>query len=151
MKEIIILFGEMGAGKNYHGERLAQCKGYSFYDGDLSATPEMIEKVSQFKSLSRTIIFHFVNRLCANIIEKASLSNGLVVAQALYFDEDRKYLQYTLSRLGYTVRFKWIKPSLWRNLKQIYSRPQGGKWAQYWLMNKFWFEKPTHDAERITE
>jgi len=149
MKEVIILFGEMGGGKNYHGEILAKEKGYTFLDGDTVAQPEMLERVSQFKSLTREMIKKFIGRLIAAISLKAFKSNGLVVAQALYFDEDRIFIKWFLNQLGYNVKFIWVKPSFLRNLMQIYSRPKGLTWAVYWLLNKPWFQKPTHDYEKI--
>ncbi len=150
MKHIIILFGEMGCGKNYWGERIAKDLGYVFYDGDLAAPPEIVEKVSRFEALNRELILRFVRELCTVIIEKApATERGLVVAQALYFDQDRKYVSDLLTGLGYQVTFQWVRPPFWRNLRQIYSRPQGTLWVWYWLRNKSWFEKPTHDYSLI--
>lgn len=145
MKNIIILFGEMGSGKNYWGEQIARDMNYTFYDGDLAAPQEVIEKISRFKPLNRELVFHFVNQLCETIIEKAPAAKGLVVGQALYFDEDRKYVAKMLGNLGYNVTFRWVRPPFWRNMKQIYSRPNGSKWVLYWLRNKRWFQKPTHE------
>lgn len=150
MKHIIILFGEMGCGKNYWGERIAKDRGYIFFDGDHAAPPAMVEKVTRFQLLSREQILHFVRELCIVITEKASAAeSGIVVAQALYFDEDRKYMAETLGNLGYRVTFQWVRPPFWRNIRQIYSRPQGSRWVLYWLRNKYWFEQPTHDHDII--
>lgn len=147
MKEIIILFGEMGGGKNYHGERLSFIFNLPFFDGDDVVTPEMIERVSNFKGLTREMIINYVNVLANTIADKANESNGLVVAQALYFDEDRLFLKKFLECLGFTVRFFWVRTTFWRNLKQIYSRKNGLRWVIYWLMNKPFFQKPTHEYD----
>jgi hypothetical protein len=56
--EIIVLFGEMGGGKNYWGERIAAQKGYHFYDGDAAAPPIVVERVMQFKMLRRDCAQH---------------------------------------------------------------------------------------------
>jgi gluconate kinase len=144
MKEITILFGEMGGGKNYWGEIIANTMNVPFFDGDDVVTPEMLERVKGFKSLTREMIIRYVNGLANVIADKAEQSNGLVVAQALYLDEDRLFLQKFLQCLGYRVRFIWIKTSFWRNLKQIYSRKSGLRWVFYWLMNKPFFQPPTH-------
>jgi gluconate kinase len=149
MKNIVILFGEMGCGKNYWGERFAQDLGYQFFDGDTAATPEMVERVVKFKPITREMIIRFVNHLAEEIADRAEKTTGLVVAQALYFDEDRKFLKLFLSSLGYNVVFKWIRPSFWRNLKQIYSRKNGLKWALYLILNKPFFQKPTHEYDLI--
>ena len=144
MKNIIIMFGEMGSGKNYWGKRFASDSGYTFFDGDTVISSEMLARVSKFKGLPRDMIFEYVNKLVEEIANRVEQASGLVVAQALYFDEDRLFLEMFLRNLGYNVRFNWIRPSFWRNLKQIYSRPNGFRWALYWLMNKPFFQKPTH-------
>lgn len=149
MSEIIILFGEMGAGKNYHGERIAKALNCEFYDGDRSVPPDMAERVAQFKPLDRAMIERFISQLTDTIIEKADKAPKLVVAQALYFDQDRWDIQKDLNTLGHRVRFKWIKPPFLQNLKQVSSRPNGKRWALYWLMNKFFFQKPTHPHELV--
>lgn len=144
-KDIKILFGEMGGGKNYWGEKIAQDNGYTFLDGDTLATPEMINRVSQFKSMTRKMIIEYIDKLTIAISEQArQANNGLVVAQALYFDEDRKIMRYALTHVGFNVQFIWVKTPFWRNLNQIFSRPEGFKWSLYWLANKPFFQKPTH-------
>lgn len=149
MKKIIILFGEMGAGKNYWGEKLAKEFGYSFFDGDTVVTPEMLERVSKFKSLTRDMITKYVNHLANEIADRAAESTGLIVAQALYSDQDRQFLKTFLQCLDYDVSFKWIRAPFWRNFKQIYSRPNGFRWVLYWLMNKPFFQKPTHNFDLV--
>lgn len=143
MKNITILFGEMGGGKNYHGEIIANETNTPFFDGDEVVTPEMLERVKNFKSITRAMIINYVNVL-ANAIADRAEPNGLIVAQALYFDEDRLFLKKFLECLGYHVTFVWVKTSFWRNLKQIYSRKNGLRWVIFWLMNKPFFQKPTH-------
>lgn len=41
---IYLIFGEMGIGKNYVGEKLAKHIGCSFFDGDTVIPKSMIEK-----------------------------------------------------------------------------------------------------------
>lgn len=146
MKKVVLLFGEMGGGKNYWGIRLAEDAGYDFFDGDTAAPPEMMEKVVNFQPLSREMIVQFVETLKQEILFRAEQSKlGLMVAQALYFDEDRKSIISLLEQEGYSVSAYWIKPPVWRNFRQILSRPHGWRWVLYWLMNKPFFQKPTHD------
>ena len=149
MKNVFILFGEMGSGKNFWGERLAKLNNYVFYDGDLAAPPEMIEKVINFQPLTREIIASFTQALTKKVLEQADQHPGLVVAQALYFDQDRIQLRHVLEKHGYHVRFYWVHTGFWRNLKQIFSRPRGWKWVIYWLLNKPYFEVPTHGCFEI--
>lgn len=151
MKTIYILFGEMGGGKNYHGERLAKIEGYSFFDGDDVVPPEMLEKVKNFEPLTREIVQNYISVLANAIADRAEDESvpGLVVAQALYFDEDRLFLESFLNCLGFKVKFIWVRARFWRNLKQIYSRPKGLRWVLYWLMNKPFFQKPTKTPHSI--
>src|ERR1700722_9035692 len=116
MKNVIILFGEMGGGKNFWGERLAKDLGYTFFDGDTVVTQEILERVQKFKPLNRQMVERYISHLCDEIADRMERPSGLVVAQALYFDEDRKALELFLRSLGYNVRFKWIRPTFWRNL-----------------------------------
>jgi gluconate kinase len=146
---IFILFGEMGSGKNFWGERFAKDKGYLFFDGDTVVSPEMKERVSKFKPLTRRMVIDYIDHLTMEIVAKARASTGLVVAQALYFDKDRRFLKYVLSTLGFNVIFYWVRPTFWNNLKQIYSRPNGLRWVLYWLINKPFFQKPTHEYNEI--
>lgn len=144
MKTIIVMFGEMGSGKNYHGTKLAKERGYEFLDGDDLLPQEMKDKVANFKPLDRESITQFVNNLGVECMNKLKYSNGLVLAQALYSDSDRKLLASMIRVQGISVQFVWVKPSFAQNIKQIYSRKDGFKWALYWLINKPFFKKPTH-------
>lgn len=149
MKEIIFLFGEMGCGKNYWGEILSNKHGYAFLDGDTLATPEMIARVSKFKSLTKELIEAFVDNMAIEISERMSDVTGMVVAQALYMKEDRDFLKLMLGALGYKVSFVWVKVPFLQNMVQIYSRPRGFLWVLYWLFNKPFFQKPDKNCERL--
>lgn len=149
MKEVIILFGEMGAGKNYWGKIIAERHGLVFFDADTVIPPEMSTLVRDFKPIPREMISRFVDDLGGIIADKADANNGVVVAQALYTDEDRKFLLLFLNSLGYKVHFVWITTSTWKNFKQLLSRDHGWRWVAYWLMSKPWFQKPTHKYESV--
>lgn len=150
MKSICILFGEMGAGKNYWGQKWANWTGLDFVDGDDFAPPEMIEKVINFRPLTRDIVSKYLDILAEEIPNKADASkNGIVVAQALYRDADRQDLKLYLESLGYNVEFYWIKTPLIQNMLQLLKRPNGMKWVGYWLLNKPFFQKPTHAYKAI--
>lgn len=144
MKEVIILFGEMGGGKNYWGSKLALENKYEFFDGDTVLPPAMLEKVTKFKPLDRVDIALFVNNLAAETVRRLKHSDGIVLAQALYLDSDRKFLATYLRKYGFSVKFIWVKPPFIRNMRQIFSRKNGFKWVLYWLINKPFFQKPTH-------
>lgn len=145
MKKIKILFGEMGGGKNFWGENFSRSTGLPFFDGDTVVTSEMVERVSKFKPLTRDMIHNYIRVLVNEIADRAEASSeGLIVAQALYNDSDRIFIREFLKALGFEVELYWVKASIWNNLKQIYSRKNGLRWVLYWLMNKPFFQKPTH-------
>lgn len=142
MSNINILFGEMGSGKNYWGEKLSAQTGALFFDGDTVATPKMIERVSKFKPLSLEIIDDYIkNHLIKAIRTKANYVD-LIVAQALYREAHRVYLMKELSLWGHSVKFTYVKTPFFQNMNQLLSRKNGAKWVYYWLLNKPFFQKP---------
>lgn len=149
MSMIIILIGEMGAGKNYYGERLSRDLDIPFLDGDTVCTPAMVERVSKFKPLSPELIDDYIeNHLSKAILERAE-EGHLIVGQALYRNNNRLRLMRILEEHGHPVRFVYIDTPFFQNLKQCLSRPKGIRWALYWLLNKPFFQKPTHSYEVI--
>lgn len=144
----------MGAGKNYWGEALARGLGVEFFDGDTVIHPVMLGRVRNFKPITLDILADYIyDHLLPAIIKKANesknLTTALVVAQALYDDGIRRDLSTILKDYGFEVEYFWIKTSFWKNLKQIFSRPRGFRWVIYWLMNKPFFQKPTHNYYTI--
>lgn len=149
MKKVTIMFGEMGSGKTYLGTRFAKANGAVFFDGDSVVPPEMAEKVSAFKPLTRDILDRYLDILFDEIADRAAKCEHLVVAQALYSDQDRKDLELFLISMAYEVEFIWIRTGFFRNLRQLLSRPNGWRWVGYWLMNKPWFRWPTHKSRVV--
>lgn len=150
MKKVIILFGEMGSGKNYWGDLLSKQTGYEFFDGDGVIPHKMAAKIAKFQSLTRDMIEDYMDVLSNTLVDKMDHCQNLIVAQALYCDADRKALALFLSSLGYQVEFFWIRPSFWQNAKQLLTRPNGWQWVRYWLFNKPWFQKPTHQYLKVS-
>jgi gluconate kinase len=153
LKRIWILFGEMGTGKNYWGEKLAKAHKIDFFDGDLAVPPAMIEKVSKFQPLTREMVANYIHKILApEIIKRARESKGgLVVSQALYNDLDRIRLAEYLEAEGFDVMLHWIKAPIFRNIKQLLTRENGYKWVVYYLINKPYFQKPSHSFWAINE
>lgn len=152
MKVLTILFGEMGGGKNYWGETMHRWfPEYPFFDGDTVVPPEMATSVYKFQPLSRRTIKDYINILIAETEKRLEVSEkGILMAQALYFDEDRIDIKKYFETLGYRVIMYWIKPSWWQNLWQILKRPKGIRWAIYWAFNKPYFQIPTHNHTIIS-
>ena len=147
MSTITIFFGEMGCGKSYSALRYAERHGFKFFEGDTAITPRMLELVKQFKPLPRDVVKGYVEHLCDKIVEQALGCAHLVVAQALYLNEDRQFLKAHLEALGYNVRMWHVKVQPWRNFQNLLSRDRPWKWVYYWLMNKPFFQKPNHEYQ----
>lgn len=150
MRKAYILFGEMGGGKTYHAQKsfvngMVDGPKPEFLEGDSVIPAEMLERVLAFKPLTPEMVTSYVkNNLYPAIMDKFRLSPSVVVSQALYSDANRRELIMMLQHKDVEVTMVWIKPGFWRNLKQIWSRPNGLKWVLYWLINKPFFQKPTH-------
>ena len=148
--KIKILFGEMGSGKTYKGKKLAENYGFDFLEGDSFLTKEMNDRVNSFKPLTKEMIDDFVKiHLFRGIIKagwKAEQKGkrGLIVAQALYLDSLRVELKSKLIKAGYEVEFVKIETPFFTNMRQLWSRKFGMFWILYWLMNKPFFQNPTH-------
>jgi hypothetical protein len=145
MKTIHIFFGEMGVGKNYHAERYAKEHRCVFFDGDSVIPPKMKERITNFQSLDElTVKGYIVMHLLPAIYQRAVLSvDDLVVAQALYRNASRLSIRDFLEGKGFRVRFHWVIPSVWQNLKQLWT-DRGYRWVWYWLRNKPFFQFPSH-------
>jgi len=138
---IYLVFGEMGIGKNFVGERLADKLKCYFVDGDQFLTAEMQAKVKAFKPLTKQDLDVFMRELVKGV---AGMYKGsdLVVAQALYRQEHRDWIKNELSKQNISTTFVWIPvSSLLTHIKRLWSR--SFKWVLYGMFNKLFFQKPT--------
>ena len=157
---IYILFGEMGVGKNYIGEKLAEHLDCYFFDGDEALPPALKEKVSNFKSLTLDEIEDFVRDDLIPEVEAMAgkakpcgcgcgrdLGGDMVVGQALYRADHRKIIaEYFGSRV------EWIyiePPSFFTHMKRLLSRRRGIRWMLLGLASKAFFQKPPSNTFRI--
>ena len=143
---LYLLFGEMGVGKNYVGERLAKHLGCEFYDGDFSMPEDMKDRVKRFSFLPAKMIDRFVVYLMQDIYYLLRDHEDVVVSQALYKEEHRQTIwnQFPSARLIHVV-----PPSTYVHLSRILARPRGYRWALYCLMSKPFFQKPRCEADVI--
>jgi hypothetical protein len=144
MKRVIIIYGEMGAGKTYEGKRLAEELNAPFFDGDDCILPDMLACVQEFEPISKAMLDDYIFYRLAPEIDYQMDVYGLsvlVVAQALYLREHRQYLMDFLQERGYCVDMREHRVPFWQNLKQLWSRKDGRKWVVYWLMNKPFFQR----------
>lgn len=144
MKTVYIFFGEMGSGKSHCGQRFAKSHDFKFFEGDSVVTPRMLDRISKFKSISEDILEEYMDVLADAIADQMDDCDTLVVSQALYRDEDRKSMITFLQCLGYQVEMWWVVTRWHRNIQNLLTRQNGWKWALYWLINKPFFQKPTH-------
>lgn len=135
----------MGCGKTYCGSSYAKRHGFKFFDGDTVVTARMMNKVANFKPITRDIIEEYMDVLSNAIADQMADCDHLVVSQALYSNEDRETLKTFLECLGFQVRMWWVQVSLWRNVQNLLTRKDGWKWVLYWLFNKPFFQRPTHE------
>jgi gluconate kinase len=146
--KVTFFFGEMGSGKNYHGEGYAKLVGGKFLDGDTLLPPNMVARVSKFLPLTSQMVDDFVYiHLLGGILDESrdSKVKHLVVAQALYNDGHRKYLREVLKIMGHEAHFILVKTPPFRQwAHQLMNRKWGIAWVAYALFNRPFFQPPTH-------
>lgn len=151
---LYVIFGEMGTGKNYVGERLAKHIGCEFFDGDTVIPKVMLDKIINFKSLDTNDIDNYVYFYLIPEIGKRS-TNGLsigtkdlVISQALYRNTHRETIKFFFGEEN--VRFIWLPVfSVFTHMKRLFSRKNGLKWMLYGLYNKFFFQEPDSNTKII--
>ena len=155
---IYLLFGEMGVGKNYVGERLAKYLNCPFFDGDTVITADMMRDILGFKILSPQEIDRYVYEyLIPAIIGQALQPNDLVAAQALYQQHHRDDVIEALSdnallkATGHNlVKPVWIvSPSFISHGHRLFGRDQGAGWLAYWLACRPLFQEPPKETAMI--
>jgi predicted kinase len=151
MSTIVLLFGEMGTGKSFLGERIAEGRGYRFLEGDRYLPDDMREAVRNWRPVTPQMVDLLVTNLYRNVAYRARCDAaleagyvGAVVTQALYRDEHRRYLIAAWKRLKFEVEPIWVRPPLRQQVRQLWSRRAGARWVAYALASKPWFQRPTH-------
>lgn len=143
---IYLLYGEMGCGKNYVGEKFAEYIGCEFFDGDSVIPDDMVIKIEKFKLLKPSELIVYVSRDLLPAIMKKSYYGfrDLVVSQALYKKEYRSIITRSLPHIVSPI---WIYTPWFQQLSQLMSREHGFKWVMYSLICKPFFQRPTEDYE----
>jgi gluconate kinase len=145
---IYLLFGEMGVGKNYVGERMARQLGCPFLDGDDAIPDWMMWKVERFKILSLGELDRYTQQhLVPAIYNAAVVGRGrdadLVVAQALYRRRHRRMIIEFMERHKVGITPVWLKPpSLMTHIRRLWSREHGFHWLVYAAVTKPFFQRP---------
>jgi len=146
IQRIVVFFGEMGSGKSWCAERWARGHGFCFFEGDSVVTRELLDRSGRFKPIPRGVIREFVDVLSKAVVEHAlgCESDTLVVSQALYLNEDRLAFGRYLEEHGFMVEWKWVRAPFTRHVRNLLTRPKRWRWVGYMLMNKPFFQAPTH-------
>ena len=89
---IIILFGLSGAGKNFVGEVLVEHFGYYFWDGDAAVPAKMQRAIQKKLPITQVMRNQMTKKLMEHIVKLQKNDRKLVVAQALYKEENREQI-----------------------------------------------------------
>ena len=92
-KMIYFLFGEMGSGKSWLAERLAEEMDITYLEGDHSLPSYLIDKIQGRRILTVDEVEDFVRHYLIPDIQKALVTGDLVVSQALYRREHRQIIE----------------------------------------------------------
>jgi gluconokinase len=150
---IYILFGEMGVGKNYVGERLAERLGCEFFDGDSVIPKPMEDQISKFKILTPKVVRDFIyNHLIPEVHKRSDRSarpeKDLVVAQALYRRDFRESLTKSLGKENVQIVYIPAPPFL-MHMARLLKRRNGARWVLFCLVSKLFFQRPKKNAAVI--
>lgn len=91
-KNVIILFGKPGSGKNFIGEIFEKEFGYHFYDATADLTPEMRENIKFGRLHSLDQRDEFAKNLIVRLTELKKNYEKIVFAQALVMERHRVML-----------------------------------------------------------
>ena len=146
---IYILFGEMGVGKNYVGERLARFLECEFFDGDTVIPQSMKNEISKFKILKPKTVRDFIyNHLIPEVQRRSLGKRNLVVAQALYRKEFRESLIKTLGKENVQEVYIPTPPFL-MHMGRLLQRKDGVRWMLFCWISKLFFQRPKRSAAVI--
>ncbi|MDR3492457.1 MAG: shikimate kinase [Gammaproteobacteria bacterium] len=93
MSNLIVLFGKIGAGKNFVGNILAEYFDFYFWDADEALTSEMLECIKLKQPFTPQMRNQLVNLMIEHISLLKSKYANIVVAQALYKEANRQSLR----------------------------------------------------------
>ncbi len=86
------LFGLPAAGKNFVGRVLAEAFDYSFYDGDLDLTPEMLDAMGEERPFTDAMRDRFYRLLVDRIAVLRAAHSRLAFGQATFKERHRAWM-----------------------------------------------------------
>lgn len=137
--KIYFLFGEVGAGKSYCGEKLAESLNCSYFDGDeifnLPQLQYLQEKIVKKQNFNLVDLNQITIAMISEIKKRCYNPSGyLVVSQAMYRKLNRNYIKSQFAELYFVE----IKASSWQHFCQLWNR--GISWIWYGLKNHWYFQ-----------
>lgn len=136
---IYILFGKAGVGKTYVGRLLSQRFGFKSFDGDDVLTKKMKDAIYAGHIFTKKMLAEYISNLSRIIERFYHDSRPVVLAQALYRNENR----LALLKLFPLLRFVMISASDSVCYDRI-KRREDGVSIDYARKIRPFFEEPVH-------
>lgn len=137
-QSLVVVVGEMGMGKTYVAQLIADKTGKHFYEGD-RALPLGMEL------RSKKAVDEFVkDYLIPAISRELATHDDVVVAQALYFQEHRELIFNEFNELAH-IKFINVVTTLEMQSNNLQQRPESF-WLSYAKASKASFQKPPEDS-----
>jgi len=92
-KQLLILFGPTGAGKNYVAQIIEAEWGYDFYDADQDLTGEMIAAIRRNRLFTDRMRAAYFRKVAARIEQLLAEHDRVVITQGLFKNENRRALR----------------------------------------------------------
>ena len=103
----LLLFGQIGAGKSYLGQRLARDFGLTFYEGDHDITPAMRTAIATRAPFTPAMRLEFADLIAHRIATLAAGPPSFCIAQALFKNIERHHIRSHFPNLT----FVWVRAS----------------------------------------
>ena len=101
----LFLFGQIGVGKSYLGQRLAEDFGLTFYEGDHDITPAMRTAIAASTPFTPAMRLEFADLLADRIATLAAATPNFCIAQALFKNNERHHVRARFPDLT----FVWVR------------------------------------------
>ena len=101
----LFLFGQIGVGKSYLGQRLAGDYGFTFCEGDHDITPAMRTAIAARTPFTPAMRREFADLLAHRIATLATGTPGFCIAQAFFKNSERHHVRAEFPDLT----FVWVR------------------------------------------
>lgn len=101
LPDVIFLFGLAGAGKSFVGDALAARFGWKVYHADADLTTEMRQAIAEKRLFTPQMRDKYFEIVASTILELKREQVPLIVTQAAYKQQHRKFLKEKIQRLDF--------------------------------------------------